>query len=78
MVMVSFRAGHAQGECLISTDVQADRGPATNQRKSKSTMFAEVKILFSSRKEMAKTTSEGEDARQEKMTQIRDHWSGTN
>ena len=30
MVIVRFRSGTCVGECLISTDVQANRGPGTN------------------------------------------------
>ena len=82
-----------KGECLISATYRQIGASATNQRKRKSTLFmtrrqpappaktglmSKVKTLFSSRKEMTKTTPEGEEARQEKMTQIRDQGSGTN
>ena len=78
---------------LISADVQADRG-ARNQpteeeidvvqdqettgAASEDRPDEQGETLFSGRKEMTKTTPEGEEARQEKMTQIRDQGSGTN
>jgi hypothetical protein len=68
---LGFAAGHAQGECLISTDVQADRGARNQPTKeeidhvqdqeitgaaSEERLMSKLKTLFSSRKKMMKTT----------------------